>query len=483
MTTDRLPAATDAERYIVGVLVAFPECAVDVFSRLRPSDFGDDANRDLFAALAEQHTAGGGIDPVLACRQLKGRPLFRGTEPAVMLMEMAAAVQTAHHVPREASRIIEARRKRELFELSDAIRSASLNGETASTIVYDARSVLSQLERDAPHDRPRPVPIGDLCADHPRLRPPVIDRLMRQGEIANIVAPSKFGKSWLAYGLILCECAASPWFGVFNTSGGRVLLVDNELHPSTLAYRIPAVADAMALSREAYEDRLDVLSLRGRLRPFGEVADEIAGRNERYSLIVMDAKYRFIAPGASENDNSAETQFYNIAEEFTDRTGAALVFVHHSTKGSQSDKRVTDVGAGAGAQSRAADCHIVLREHEEEGVCVLDAALRSFAPIRPIALRWSFPLWVPADAVDPARLKRPPMANEQRQRDRDKEGVNAIAKELLAGPLTVSKLREGTGISRERLQRLLDGLVFEKKASYETTKVEGNNCRVYTLCE
>ncbi len=43
-------------------------------------------------------------------------------------------------------------------------------------------------------------------------------------------------------------------------------------------------------------------------------------------------------------------------------------------------KAMGGVGAGAGAQSRVADVHLVLRDHEEAGVAVVDAAVRSFAP-------------------------------------------------------------------------------------------------------
>src|SRR5690606_13500171 len=107
----------------------------------------------------------------------------------------------------------------------------------------------------------------------------------------------------------------------------------------------------------------------------------------------------------------------------------AIVLVHHSSKGSQSEKRVTDVGAGAGAQSRAADCHIVLREHEDDGVFVMDAAVRSFPPVEAVALEWSLPLWRTTGA-DTSALKGRKTAQEQRQDERDREGNDAIFKAL-----------------------------------------------------
>lgn len=110
--------------------------------------------------------------------------------------------------------------------------------------------------------------------------------------------------------------------------------------------------------------------------------------------------------------------------------------VHHASKGSQSDKRVTDVGSGAGAQSRATDCHMVLREHEDEGVTVLDAAVRSFAPVEPLALRWSFPIFIPDEFADARKLKGQLSHQEQKQVERDKEACHKIISALMAGPAT-----------------------------------------------
>ena len=47
----------------------------------------------------------------------------------------------------------------------------------------------------------------------------------------------------------------------------------------------------------------------------------------------------------------------------------------------------------------------MLRPHEEEGVVVLDAAVRSWPPIEPTCLRWSFPVWNADRSLDPADLK------------------------------------------------------------------------------
>ena len=66
---------------------------------------------------------------------------------------------------------------------------------------------------------------------------------------------------------------------------------------------------------------------------------------------------------------------------------------------------MTDVGAGAGSQSRATDTHLVLRAHEEQDVTVLDGAVRSWPPLAPFCLRWCFPVWIRDDNLDPLALR------------------------------------------------------------------------------
>jgi hypothetical protein len=329
------------------------------------------------------------------------------------------------------------------------------------------------------------VTFEQLHRDFPRLNPPVIDGLARLGEIINIIANSKFGKSWLVYAVLLCIIAGRRVFDRFSTLQGRCLLIDNELHPQTLSHRIPQVAAELGINFDEYQHLLDILPLRGNLCSLQDLAAGELAKIEpgTYRLIAFDAKYRFATPGVSENDNSAEALFYNLADQIAAQTGAAILFVHHSSKGSQTDKRVVDVGAGAGSQSRAADAHVILREHEEPGVAVLEAAVRSFAPVEPLALRWQFPLWTPDSTVDPAKLKGRLTQQQRQQTDKDREGVDHILTRLRQSPATARDLRERTGLSRERQDRLLDLLVSQGRiGSREITK-KGNNCREYFIIE
>jgi len=250
--------------------------------------------------------------------------------------------------------------------------------------------------------------VGQLLADHPHLRPPVIEGLLRQGETMNVIAPAKAGKSWLVNDLAIAVATGTPWLGRYETHRGDVLLIDNELHPETTANRIPKVAAARHIPLSKIADSLFVANLRGGLLDIVSLGPYFQSlKPGRFRVIVLDAWYRYMPAGTDENDNGTMASLYNQLDHHAARLECCFILIHHSSKGGQASKAVTDVGAGAGAQSRAADAHLVLRAHEEKDVIVLDAAVRSWPPIEPVCLRRNFPVWDPDDTLDPASLAGP----------------------------------------------------------------------------
>jgi hypothetical protein len=266
--------------------------------------------------------------------------------------------------------------------------------------------------------------VRELLALYPDLRPPVIHNLLRQGETLNVIAPPKTGKSWLVIDLALAAATGRPWLDRYETTKGNILVLDNELHGETTANRIPRVAAARGVPLAEVADTLFVENVRGRLRdivalgPYFEAIEP-----GRFQMVVIDAFYRILPHDGDENSNSLMAQVYNQIDAFAARLKCAFVLVHHSSKGSQSYKSVVDTGAGAGAQSRAADSHLVLRPHEVDGVVVLDAAVRSWPPIEPLCLRWDFPIWRPVEGLDPTALRpeRP-----RRKARKEEEGAAAV---------------------------------------------------------
>lgn len=83
-------------------------------------------------------------------------------------------------------------------------------------------------------------------------------------------------------------------------------------------------------------------------------------KEREFDVIVIDALYKALPPDVDENSNGQITAIYNLLDGYAQTSKAAFVLVHHTSKGGQANKSVTDVGSGAGAQSRSPDAHLTL---------------------------------------------------------------------------------------------------------------------------
>jgi len=255
-----------------------------------------------------------------------------------------------------------------------------------------------------PDDGPPIQRLHELMDSFTGLNRPVVHGLLREGETMNIIASPKMGKSWLASSLGISVASGLDWLGL-AVEQGRVLHIDNELHACNITYRYGVVSKAMGMPHHLYSRNIDLISLRGKLRDLYSMGSMFRRVDAgQYKIVIVDAFYRTLPLGTDENDNGAMANLYNQIDHYAAQMQCAFVLIHHASKGNQASKAVTDVGAGAGSQSRAADTHLILRPHQAEGIVVLESAVRSWPPMGPQALVWNWPLFTPVDEVDTSAL-------------------------------------------------------------------------------
>ena len=358
------------------------------------------------------------------------------------------------------------------------------DGQDGVADVWISRSLLSTKD-GRPCDGseifiPQPRTLRQLIPLYPTLRPPVIHGLLRQGETGNINAASKVGKSWLVGGIAVNMTTCGKVLGMFDCEPGRVLILDDELHIETITYRLKTIAAEMKVD-DSCLDFIDVVSLRGLGVDFFNMEPWIKRiEPETYGLVIADALFRMLPPGTSENDNGQMTAIYNKIDAYTRHLKSAWLNVHHASKGDQSGKATTDVGAGAGAQSRAVDCHLVIRPHKNDGVSVVDVALRSFAPVERFCIRWDFPLWHLDNESDPRKI----LGNkESREKEKSAELDAQILEDrqkILAAlakiekPETVRFLRNVTNLNSTRINTAMDSLLFDEQIIRDGKIKKGN---------
>lgn len=277
------------------------------------------------------------------------------------------------------------------------------------------------------------------------LREVIIEGLLRRGEVGNAIAATKVGKSWFALLLLMCVAIGRDWLGR-RVAKGNVLLIDNELHQETIENRLAAVWSALQIDEATPKANFEYVVCRGNWLSLSELMAEIPKRHPAGSLnlIVIDAKYRLFGNGLEENSNDDQTEFHNQMDAFASVMNCPILLVHHSSKGDQNGKAVTDVGSGGGSQARAVDLHLTIRPHQTEGMAVMEAGIRSFAKVEPVSLRWNFPLWEVAEGVKPVLCK------DAKEQSRRAEMEERVRKYLSEDWTTLSKLAERCSTKKDR---------------------------------
>ena len=317
----------------------------------------------------------------------------------------------------------------------------------------------------------KPISITDLIESNPDMRPVVIDGILRRGETANIIAAAKVGKTYLVYLLAWCIVTGMSWLS-HVVKKGRVLIIDNELHPETLANRLDWIAQKLMIEKSDYIDSIDVVSLRGQNIDIHGIEHRLATIEPgTYSLAIVDALYRTLPVGTSENDNAAMMQIYNKLDHYASKWDCAIAVVHHASKGQQGDKAVTDVGAGAGSISRAADTHIVIRPHENPDLSVLECVTRSFKSPPPVSIRFDWPLWNAVATT--ATVKKATQPRQDKQAEDDKKAKADILEILKSGkPTRQQKVLESSGFGNGKTLRILALMANKDKTIRRRTKTK-----------
>ncbi len=286
----------------------------------------------------------------------------------------------------------------------------------------------------------------------PARRPYVINGLLRVGETGQINAPSKAGKSWLVLQIALSAAAGRPDFGATSQEPVDIILFDSELHKEELQYRMMKSIKGLGLAGKVIGN-VTVHNLRGKLGASFERVKDVLSQTEinRPTVCILDALYRFMPKGISENDNSKVTEVFNELDEIAIKHGVAFLNIHHSSKGNQSEKSSLDTGSGAGAFARAPDTIVAIREHAEDNHYVIDITRRSDASPPSMVYRREFPLWVQCNDKNPD-LKRAEYRDAKRKEESAARKEEKISDERASSTTKiVSMLRNDLILSESKL--------------------------------
>ena len=268
----------------------------------------------------------------------------------------------------------------------------------------------------------------------------LVTGLLHGGTKGVLGGSSKAGKTWLSLDLAVSIATGTP-FLKWPTTPGRVLFINFEIHRAFIKQRLQTITAKKGLTDLS---NLSIWTLRGQGAAFDTLLDEIVERihGERYALIILDPLYKLMI-GRSENTAGGVGVLCHQVEQLIERTGAAVVYAHHFTKGNAAKKKAMDRLSGSGVFARDADTIITLTEHEEEGCYAVELTLRNLPPQPAFVVEWDFPAMVERRDLDPADLKR-----EEGEEDDDLEPLLEL---LGQKPLTTGEWQgaaEAEGYSR-----------------------------------
>lgn len=428
--------------------------ALGIERRLAPESFYVSAHGIVWAALVEMHGRRVPIGADTLAEELRAAGNLDAVGGFGFVVQVSEKVPTTAQGDYFLGKVLEwalARAKLgAAHKISESLQRADAEGVRAG------EAALRELESEETGRLPAVVSAVAMEAKKLVKPPELVAGVLHRGRRMIVAGGSKSFKTWVLLDLALSVASGSPWWGM-RTEGGRVLYVNFELPAWGLIERITEIAKAKGLAE--LPAGLDVWDCDGYATDIDELLPffEARGVRGQYSLIILDPIYVCLGE-RDENSNSEVTQLMNRLARLARRTGAAVAFGHHFSKGNQSEKDARDRASGAGAWVRAPDTVLTLTAHEEEHAFRVDYVLRNLKPKEAIVVRWKHPCMEIAPGLNPGALKGPGRTKEFR--------VGDVAVLLDKEPLTYSQWERAAkkeGVSESTFKRLLNEAV-EKKA-------------------
>lgn len=209
-------------------------------------------------------------------------------------------------------------------------------------------------------DLPEPEGLKSVWNDLPELASPLIDQILRQGHKMLISGPSKAGKSFALIELCIAIAEGRKWLQ-WECARGKVMYVNLELDRASCLHRFHDVYETLGWQPNHLEN-IDIWNLRGKSAPMDKLAPKLIRRalKKNYTAIIIDPIYKVIT--GDENSADQMANFCNQFDKVCTELGAAVIYCHHHSKGSQGGKRAMDRASGSGVFARDPDAILDLIE-------------------------------------------------------------------------------------------------------------------------
>jgi hypothetical protein len=365
------------------------------------------AHRTIFTVIADLFDAHNGIDLITVTSALRERKLLKSVGDVAYVAQLATFVPTAANVAHYIEGVREKYQQRQIIvAATEAVRRA-YEPDSNDAVLDELESRITSIR--SLHGRNSGLPeIDDAAVEiaKPIVTPDdVIAGLLHRGEKMQLGGSSKAFKTWLMFDVAACVTTGTDWLGKFPTKRGRVLYLNFELPRAWCFKRIKAICDENQIKLE--KGYLQVWNLRGYACDMSTLLPRLLRRIKpgAFVLIIIDPIYKIYGEHRDENRAGDMASLHNQLELLAVKTGAAVLYGAHFSKGNQAAKDPLDRVGGSGVFGRDPDTALTFTKHEEEDCFTVTATFRTHPPIPEFVVRWQYPLMTVDSLLDPTRLK------------------------------------------------------------------------------
>jgi hypothetical protein len=321
--------------------------------------------------------------------------------------------------------------------------------------------------------------IDDIISDDGEAPEWVVEGLVPIARVCTLSSRAKSHKSFTAIDLSLSAPAAHDWLG-FRLKRSLAVYVNFELGQKTLRARIKKIA---------YEKGIDLEKLRGWFTPISvksagllketsptgsrhafteamleRLADKIEACFEAAieanrecanapRVVCLDSFYNLHGGKLNENDAGDVSFVYHLVREFGERLNAAVIVIHHFSKGDPNQKMSGDRAAGSRVHRQAPDTYIELVPHQLPGAYIFESDLRDYPAIEKFCVRWHYPILRRAPELDPEAVKQ---AGGRKKKYSIDDILAVLGDRALQSKEWAGECEEKRGISHATFYRLRD---------------------------
>jgi RecA-family ATPase len=382
----------------------------EVATKITPDYFYVPAHKTIYESFLRLWRSGTPIELISFTEYLRDHKVLDAIGGAPFVTQLINYVPTSVNVEWYIERMTDMMRRREAISAGTRlVRSAYASTDEEEFLDNVQRAANRVMTLSSVNGKfPQMCDVAEFSAENAIELPPlVIWYLLHQGSKMLIGGNSKGRKTWALLHLALSVSCGVDWWG-FHTRRGCVCYVNLELQPAFFRQRLEKIIEVCGCKPE--HGAFFAWHLRGYAKPMNELINDLLVflQQHRFTLIIIDPIYKTLpATHGAENDSAIITQLLNDIEAIAVKTGAAVLFSSHFSKGDQSEKESIDRVSGSGAWARDPDSVLTMTAHEETDCFTVEATLRNLAPIKSFVVKWDFPLFVRQDEADPDKLKRP----------------------------------------------------------------------------